>query len=291
MGMMTPNTDAGNEQGTPGPRSHGQGVVAELHQPAAQPQSATPRLPVCKVPAEASAAWGTERFCYGAMQSRCLETEWVEEKYLAAGVEERSWSWKALLGPCWPGQPQMWAGLQARVAVDGSEGQLMAPEYLAKGWQPCAGFGSPSAVPAMTAGGLTFGGGRGLNETAVASVECSRCRRKGGQGPSLASVPVQLQGTLRVILEPLLVDKPFVGAVTMFFLQKPVSPGARAGLPLPVRKPSPTGPGAGFEPKSGHCLSPLDLGTCKSLSSQSKATCSPQDLETTQRTGLLRSHR
>ncbi|XP_027270066.1 extended synaptotagmin-3 isoform X2 [Cricetulus griseus] len=32
---------------------------------------------------------------------------------------------------------------------------------------------------------------------------------------------IQLQGTLRVILEPLLVDKPFVGAVTIFFLQKP----------------------------------------------------------------------
>uniref|UniRef100_A0A8C0A3F2 Extended synaptotagmin-3 n=1 Tax=Bos mutus grunniens TaxID=30521 RepID=A0A8C0A3F2_BOSMU len=32
---------------------------------------------------------------------------------------------------------------------------------------------------------------------------------------------IQLQGTLRIILEPLLVDKPFVGAVTMFFLQKP----------------------------------------------------------------------
>nr|XP_054102975.1 extended synaptotagmin-3 isoform X2 [Callithrix jacchus] len=32
---------------------------------------------------------------------------------------------------------------------------------------------------------------------------------------------IQLQGTLRVILEPLLVDKPFVGAVTVFFLQKP----------------------------------------------------------------------
>ncbi|GAB1294565.1 Extended synaptotagmin-3 [Apodemus speciosus] len=32
---------------------------------------------------------------------------------------------------------------------------------------------------------------------------------------------VQLQGTLRVILEPLLVDKPFIGAVTVFFLQKP----------------------------------------------------------------------
>ncbi|XP_029409590.1 extended synaptotagmin-3 isoform X2 [Nannospalax galili] len=30
-----------------------------------------------------------------------------------------------------------------------------------------------------------------------------------------------IQGTLRIILEPLLVDKPFVGAVTMFFLQKP----------------------------------------------------------------------
>lgn len=33
-----------------------------------------------------------------------------------------------------------------------------------------------------------------------------------------------MQGTLRVILDPLLVDKPFVGAVTVFFLQKPVSP-------------------------------------------------------------------
>nr|XP_048272958.1 extended synaptotagmin-3 isoform X1 [Myodes glareolus] len=32
---------------------------------------------------------------------------------------------------------------------------------------------------------------------------------------------IQLQGTLRVILEPLLEDKPFVGAVTIFFLQKP----------------------------------------------------------------------
>lgn len=41
------------------------------------------------------------------------------------------------------------------------------------------------------------------------------------------SVPVQLQGTLRVILDPLLVDKPFVGAVTVFFLQKPVSPVVR----------------------------------------------------------------
>ncbi|ELK16701.1 Extended synaptotagmin-3 [Pteropus alecto] len=32
---------------------------------------------------------------------------------------------------------------------------------------------------------------------------------------------IQLQGTLRIILDPLLVDKPFVGAVTLFFLQKP----------------------------------------------------------------------
>ncbi|XP_038608258.1 extended synaptotagmin-3 [Tachyglossus aculeatus] len=32
---------------------------------------------------------------------------------------------------------------------------------------------------------------------------------------------IQLQGTLRVILEPLLIDKPFLGAVTIFFLQKP----------------------------------------------------------------------
>lgn len=45
---------------------------------------------------------------------------------------------------------------------------------------------------------------------------------EGEQGPTPC---IQLQGTLRIILEPLLVDKPFVGAVTLFFLQKPVSPG------------------------------------------------------------------
>nr|XP_008118984.2 PREDICTED: extended synaptotagmin-3 [Anolis carolinensis] len=32
---------------------------------------------------------------------------------------------------------------------------------------------------------------------------------------------IQLYGTLRVILEPLLTDIPFVGAVTLFFIQKP----------------------------------------------------------------------
>uniref|UniRef100_A0A8C2UDA7 Extended synaptotagmin 3 n=1 Tax=Coturnix japonica TaxID=93934 RepID=A0A8C2UDA7_COTJA len=32
---------------------------------------------------------------------------------------------------------------------------------------------------------------------------------------------VQLYGTLRVILEPLLTDAPFIGAVTLFFMQKP----------------------------------------------------------------------
>ncbi|NXX38563.1 ESYT3 protein, partial [Tricholaema leucomelas] len=32
---------------------------------------------------------------------------------------------------------------------------------------------------------------------------------------------IQLYGTLRVILEPLLTDAPFIGAVTLFFLQKP----------------------------------------------------------------------
>lgn len=40
-----------------------------------------------------------------------------------------------------------------------------------------------------------------------------------------SSVSLQLQGTLRIILDPLLEDKPFVGAVTLFFLQKPVSLG------------------------------------------------------------------
>lgn len=54
---------------------------------------------------------------------------------------------------------------------------------------------------------------------------------------------VQLQGTLRIILDPLLEDKPFVGAVTVFFLQKPVSPKAVSTCPL--------GPGTGLEPSTG----------------------------------------
>uniref|UniRef100_F6WU03 Extended synaptotagmin-3 n=1 Tax=Callithrix jacchus TaxID=9483 RepID=F6WU03_CALJA len=44
---------------------------------------------------------------------------------------------------------------------------------------------------------------------------------------------IQLQGTLRVILEPLLVDKPFVGAVTVFFLQKPWQMAWGGGATLP----------------------------------------------------------
>lgn len=34
---------------------------------------------------------------------------------------------------------------------------------------------------------------------------------------------VQLHGTLRVVMEPLLGDMPLIGALTVFFLQKPVS--------------------------------------------------------------------
>ncbi|KAH0621338.1 hypothetical protein JD844_022498 [Phrynosoma platyrhinos] len=41
---------------------------------------------------------------------------------------------------------------------------------------------------------------------------------------------VQLYGTLRVILEPLLTDAPFVGAVTIFFIQKPYLEINWAGL-------------------------------------------------------------
>lgn len=62
---------------------------------------------------------------------------------------------------------------------------------------------------------------------------------------------LQLQGTLRIILEPLLVDKPFVGAVTVFFLQKPVSPG-------PMARPDPPIPRAshiGIWPKNERCPS------------------------------------
>lgn len=55
-----------------------------------------------------------------------------------------------------------------------------------------------------------------------------------------------MQGTLRIILEPLLVDKPFVGAVTVFFLQKPVSPGESCG---PREKALACwAPGAGLSP-------------------------------------------
>lgn len=46
----------------------------------------------------------------------------------------------------------------------------------------------------------------------------------------------QLQGTLRVILEPLLTDKPFIGAVTVFFLQKPVSPKPRDRPDTPLEE-------------------------------------------------------
>ncbi|CAJ0915772.1 unnamed protein product [Ranitomeya imitator] len=34
---------------------------------------------------------------------------------------------------------------------------------------------------------------------------------------------VQVHGTLRVILAPLLADVPFIGAVTMFFIHKPIT--------------------------------------------------------------------
>ena len=67
---------------------------------------------------------------------------------------------------------------------------------------------------------------------------------------------VQLQGTLRVILEPLLVDKPFVGAVTMFFLQKPVSPRTRWACRSLWAGARPLGPDTGFEPKNRRCRSP-----------------------------------
>nr|XP_034985626.1 extended synaptotagmin-3 isoform X1 [Zootoca vivipara] len=41
---------------------------------------------------------------------------------------------------------------------------------------------------------------------------------------------IQLYGTLRVILEPLLTDPPFIGAVTLFFIQKPHLEISWAGL-------------------------------------------------------------
>lgn len=39
---------------------------------------------------------------------------------------------------------------------------------------------------------------------------------------------------MRVILEPLIGDVPIVGAVTMFFIQRPVSSFAVCSLPFPV---------------------------------------------------------
>lgn len=63
-------------------------------------------------------------------------------------------------------------------------------------------------------------------------------------------MPTQLQGTLRIILEPLLVDKPFVGAVTVFFLQKPVSPRERRGPAVPCESALACwAPGAGLSPR------------------------------------------
>ncbi|KPP60145.1 hypothetical protein Z043_121876, partial [Scleropages formosus] len=38
---------------------------------------------------------------------------------------------------------------------------------------------------------------------------------------------IQLQGVVRVIMEPLLGDVPLVGALSIFFLKKPCRPGAR----------------------------------------------------------------
>lgn len=48
---------------------------------------------------------------------------------------------------------------------------------------------------------------------------------------------VQLHGTLRVVMEPLLGDMPLVGALSVFFLKKPVSiltfhPSAPSLIPL-----------------------------------------------------------
>lgn len=53
--------------------------------------------------------------------------------------------------------------------------------------------------------------------------------------------PPQLHGTLRIILEPLLGDVPIVGALSMFFIRRPVS----LGDPPPPQK-------KGWEPPLGH---------------------------------------
>lgn len=63
-----------------------------------------------------------------------------------------------------------------------------------------------------------------------------------GGVPHGARGAVQLQGTLRIILDPLLVDKPFVGAVTVFFLQKPVSPRTPGRPATPGRERHLPGP-------------------------------------------------
>lgn len=58
----------------------------------------------------------------------------------------------------------------------------------------------------------------------------------GGSHISTAPPPLlQLHGMLRIILEPLLGDVPIVGAVTMFFIRRPVSaPPPTLGLAAPA---------------------------------------------------------
>lgn len=41
-----------------------------------------------------------------------------------------------------------------------------------------------------------------------------------------------MHGVLRVVMEPLLGDMPLVGALSVFFLKKPVSPAADDMLPV-----------------------------------------------------------
>lgn len=130
-----------------------------------------------------------------------------------------------------------WSRLQppGSKAVGGRGGQLVALGNRQRGGSCTLASFPPSVVPAVTAGGPDIWGWLG-HEGAEQVREEGRLRSL----PALCAI--QLQGTLRLILEPLLVDKPFVGAVTMFFLQKPVSPQDEAGLPLPVGRRSPTGP-------------------------------------------------
>uniref|UniRef100_A0A674GS49 Extended synaptotagmin-3 n=1 Tax=Taeniopygia guttata TaxID=59729 RepID=A0A674GS49_TAEGU len=94
----------------------------------------------------------------------------------------------------------------------------LGPVYLA-GYLGLSGSWVLLALALWLCWGLNRRGKRDRLAAAFALLEDEReavCRGLAGR-----HLPAWLYGTLRVILEPLLSDAPFVGAVTLFFMQKP----------------------------------------------------------------------